>query len=551
LYTKDTVADTMKRYNLSASDGFFWRAEGQIAVPNVGNLRSEIIEAFHASTTAGHFGRDKTGIAVSQHYWWPTHTIDIDDWVRRCPNCQINKPHHRRPAGLLQPLPVPENTWDSVSVDFITHLPLTARGHDAIMVVVDRLSKMAHFIPTGTTATVEEIAYLFYTHVWLKHGISLEIVSDRDSKFTSHTWERLCELWSLSRKKTTAFHPPTYGQTERTNRTLEQMLRMYVSPNMSDWDLYLGPTKFAYNNTPFYWTGYTPFYLNYGRDPRVPAALIRRRRGDAGEVLGIENFVSRMDDLVATAKRNIVEAQARQKLYADPKNPQKQPVFAIGEEVLLNSKNLRFKDVGARKLLPKFFGPFKVTAQIGNVAYRLALPPEIKIHPVFHVNLLRKYYPGVQPKPPPWQWLADQELHNGVERLLAHRESTRGSLVVKEYLVQWKGGTRENASWVLESRTPHDLISEYWERRSLEDSNIRGKVMEPPLTSYLRRSRRLLGLPTTDDSTVARTSRVLTVQADSSPRRGGVVAVMGANAGHAFLAILAQCALHPAVALPD
>jgi len=218
------------------------------------------------------------------------------------------------------------------------------------MVVVDRLTKMAHFIPLKGTATSQDVAYLFYTHVWCKHGVSLNIVSDRDSKFTSHTWERLCELWPMSRSMSTAFHPQTDGQTERTNRTLQQMLRMYVSPSMLNWDQLLAPAEFAYNNARSVSTGFTPFYLNYGRDPRVPAALIKRQRGDAGEIPSIENFVASMDDLLAEAKRSLLAAQHRQKFYSDPKNPQKEPAFAVGDQVLLSTANIRFRGVGARNV---------------------------------------------------------------------------------------------------------------------------------------------------------------------------------------------------------
>jgi hypothetical protein len=540
----------VKRYNLTPSDGFFWRDGGQMAVPDSGNLRNEIIEAFHSPVTAGHFGRDRTGTAISKHYWWPNYTVQIDEWVRRCALCQANKPHNARAPGKLQPLPIPENSWDSVSVDFITNLPLTARGNDAIMVVVDRLTKMAHFIPLSGTATAQHVAQLFYDHVWTKHGISLNIVSDRDSKFTSQTWERLCELWPMSRSMSTAYHPQTDGQTERTNRTLEQMLRNYVAPDLSNWDQLLAPAEFAYNNARSASTGFTPFYLNYGRDPRIPAALIKRQRGDTGQCPGIENFVATMDELLAEAKRSLIAAQHRQKFYADPSNSQREPTFNVGDLVLLSTSNLRFRGTGVRKLMPKFIGPFKITHKHGPVACRLDLPPQLKIHPVFHISLIRKFYEGVRPKPPPWEWLADEAFQTLTERILKHREGTRGSKVVKEYLVRWVNSTDESAEWLPEPRIPHDLLTEYWERRSREMAP-REPVLGSPLTSYLRTSRRLRGLPAEEDSTMdlANPSRTVVRERGPSPRRGGVLAVLGANLN----SCLVHCPLsahHPLLELP-
>jgi hypothetical protein len=419
------------------------------------------------------------------------------------------------------------------------------------MVVVDRLTKMAHFIPLSGKATATDVARLFYDHVWCKHGISLNIVSDRDSKFTSHTWERLCELWPMSRSMSTAFHPQTDGQTERTNRTLEQMLRNYVTPDMSNWDQLLAPAEFAFNNARSASTGFSPFYLNYGRDPRIPAALIKRQRGDAGQSPGIENFVATMDELLAEAKRSLLAAQHRQKFYADPNNTQKEPAYAVGDKVLLSTRNIRFRHSGVRKLLPKYLGPFTVMAKHGPVAVRLDLPPKLTIHPVFHVSLLRKYYEGVKPKPPPWEWLADNTAQDMAERILQHREGTRGSHVVKEYLIQWANSTEESAEWVPEPRIPHDLLTEYWDRRSREMATpIRDPALGSLQSSFLRQSRRILGLPAEEDSTMAMAIPCPPVVRERGPppRRGGVIAVLGDICSR--LALCPISAPHPLLGLP-
>lgn len=520
-FQKDACTSTVTKYGLHPSDGFFWKGDA-VVVPDVANLRKEIFEAFHNPAMAGHFGVDKTGVAITEHYWWPGHTIQIRDWVRECSACQLHKPHNSKPKGLLQPLPVPENAWDSVSCDFITGLPETPRGHDAIMVVVDRLTKMAHFIPTTTSASAMDVARLFYENVWCRHGLSLDNVSDRDSRFTSNVWDRLCEMWPMARKMSTSFHPQTDGQTERTNRTLEQMLRMYVSPDMTDWDLCLAPAEFAYNNARSDSTGYSPFFLNYGRHPRVPAALIKVRRGNStGQVPAVEDFVGRMDQLRVKAREHIIAAQQRQKYYADLKRDEAE--FQVGDKVLLSTKNLKLKTSGARKLMPKYIGPFKIIDRVGQVAYRLKLPAQLRIHPVFHVSLLHEYRASGPVQPPPWQLLAEDGQAE-VERILCHRDCTRGTTVVKEYLVLWTGRPEENATWVPETRISHDLISEYWSKYVPN----RSPALEPPCASSLRRSRRLLGLDTENDSHVWEKR-----SPDVDPtdiRRGGVGAVMGSKA---------------------
>ena len=430
-YSPAEIERNLHKHNLHQADGFFWNGD-QIAVPDVGNLRKEIFDAFHSPVTAGHFGRDKTGQSLSRYYWWPRWSLDVAAWTDACDACKFAKPHGGKPAGLLQPLPIPDQAWDSVSCDFVTGLPMTPNRHDAILVVVDRLTKMAHFLPTRTDASAMDVARLFYDHVWCKHGLSLNIVSDRDSKFTSAVWQRLCELWPMAQKMSSGFHPQTDGQTERTNRTLEQMIRCYISGDLETWDTLLAPLEFAYNNATSASTGYTPFFLNYGRHPRVPAALVHVQSGDgsSSKVPTVESFVGLMDELRRQAQEHIRAAQQRQKHYADLKRSEVE--YNKDDKVLLNTVNLKLTSAGARKILPKYVGPFRILERIGKVAYRLELPKQMKCHPVFHVSLLAPWREGAPFKPPPWRLLAP-DASAEVERLLDHR--TRAGSTVREYLV--------------------------------------------------------------------------------------------------------------------
>jgi transposase InsO family protein len=168
--------------------------------------------------------------------------------VKNCPVCQFDKASNLKPAGLLQPLPIPQSPWDSVSFDFITGLPRTERGFEAIVVFVDRLTKYAFIYPCQDTITAEGFANVWYDVLYRNHGVSREFISDRDPRFTFKFWEQACKLFGTKLARSTAFHPHTDGQTERVNRILETYLRHYVSTSHDDWNILLADAQFAYNN---------------------------------------------------------------------------------------------------------------------------------------------------------------------------------------------------------------------------------------------------------------------------------------------------------------
>jgi hypothetical protein len=298
------------KHGLEFVDDYYWKGP-LIVVPDVGNLRRQIYDAYHDPVMAGHFGAAKTSETTTRHYWWPKITQEIQSWTSSCQSCQENKAHKTLKSGLLSPLPLPDESWDTITMDWITHLPLTARKNDAILVVTDKLTKMAHFIPTSIHDTASDTALLVFRRIWCVHGMSLGIVSDRDSRFTSSIWKRLCELWPLAQHMSSGFHPQTDGQTERMNRTLQEYLRHYVNDDMDDWDEYLDTAEFAYNNAAQTSTGYSPFYLNYGRHPRTPAAFIRKQQGDRAreEVPSVENFVEHLEKLRERAQSLLQAAQ--------------------------------------------------------------------------------------------------------------------------------------------------------------------------------------------------------------------------------------------------
>jgi len=215
---------------LQTTDGV-WYYQDRIAVPRDKLLRQLIISECHDTNSAGHQGVTRTLHRVALRFWWPHMARSVTSYVLACPSCQLNKPTNQRPLGLLNPLPVPEHKWEQMTMDLITDLPLTKNGYTAIVTFVDRLSKQVHFAPTVKTVNAAGLAKLFRKHVYsVGHGIPRVIITDRDDRFLSHFRRALFDMLGTQLKFTTAYHPQTDGQSERTNRILEEYLRHFVSP---------------------------------------------------------------------------------------------------------------------------------------------------------------------------------------------------------------------------------------------------------------------------------------------------------------------------------
>eukprot|EP00742_Colponemidia_sp_Colp-10_P022291 GILJ01026305.1.p1 GENE.GILJ01026305.1~~GILJ01026305.1.p1 ORF type:complete len:364 (+),score=28.35 GILJ01026305.1:3-1094(+) len=328
-------------------------------------------------------------------------------------------------------------------MDLITNLPKTKRqGLDAIVVFVDRFSKLAHFEATTTTVSAQELSIIFIRSVFRHHGLPESIVSDRDPRFTGTFWRCLFTTFGTSLKFSTAFHPQTDGQTERTNRTLEQVLRAYVSVVQDDWDAHLIFAEFAYNNAASASTTASPFFIAYGQHPRVPTTLqIAQQEPDTESPTNLRPFLDRMDSLLRATADQLLMAQNRQAQYANMHRSEES--FSVGDEVLLSTQNLKMSNFGpSRKLQPKFIGPYPISEVVSRVAYRLDLPTTFKIHPVFHVSLLRRsvandegLFPSRAPPPPPPVVLADGSEEFEVEEILSKRRYRRQ----QQYLVKWLG----------------------------------------------------------------------------------------------------------------
>ena len=250
--------------------GLVLKRNSLIVVPEDVDLRRQIIEEYHDTPYSGHYGIEKTRKAVGRLFWWASMTKDVAKYVSCCVLCQRNKSRRHRPFGALQPLPVPERPWETVTFDFIVKLPKTERGNDSVCVFVDKLTKMVHFVACREDLSAKDFAELYIDQIWKLHGLSKEFITDRDTRFTSEFWKGVTELIGTKHVMSSSFHPQTDGQSERVNQTLETYLRHFVSVELNDWDTLLSRAEFAHNSAYHSSTGQTPFYLNSGFQPRPP-----------------------------------------------------------------------------------------------------------------------------------------------------------------------------------------------------------------------------------------------------------------------------------------
>jgi hypothetical protein len=356
----------------------------QIVVPHDEQIRSTILHEFHDANYAGHPGINTMYKTLSQHYWWPGMHKAVESHVQHCTKCQQNKtlPYTQ---GQLQPLQLPTQRWESISLDLVTGLPRTTSGYDAILTVVDRFSRMVHFIPTTKTCTAPQVAQLLLDNIVKLHGIPSSVVSDRDPRFaTSHFIKSLWDLTGTKLKTSTAYHPQTDGLTERYNRTLEQTLRMYVQPNGKNWDKLLSMCEFALNNTYHSSIDCTPFYLNYGFHPRTPTTIDLPSRSNTASKEFLQNLQHLHQHALQCMKKARDYMQSQHNKHHKPRD------YQVGDYVLLKTTNLHLP--GPRKFIPRYVGPFQILHKFGTQAYQLQIPADWKIHPVFHVSLLKSYH---------------------------------------------------------------------------------------------------------------------------------------------------------------
>ena len=422
----------------------------RIYVPNDEPLKTRILRECHDSPLAGHLGKEKTTEQVKRRFYWPGMDATIAAYVRTCDSCQRNKPSPQAPIGLLKPLPIPEYPWEQVSMDLITQLPRSRSGNDAIVVFVDKLTKMVHYAATTTDVTAPKLAKIFMREVVRLHGVPESILSDRDPRFTANFWRAFWTQLGTTLAMSSAYHPQSDGQTERANRTLEEMVRPFVDFDQRDWDEHLDVAELAINSSVQASTGFSPFYLNSGREVQVPLDRAIAGLRPSPNPVATERIERLRRDL-ARARSNIAAAQVRQAKYAD--QHRRDVKFAVGDRVLLSTDHLRM--VGSDRRTPKFackyLGPFKVVRVVNDNAYELDLPAPLRIHPVLNASRLKEYRDGSSlfgSRPPANQRPPPETVENGaevyeVESILAHR----GSGARAQFLVKWRGYPDWESTW--------------------------------------------------------------------------------------------------------
>ena len=430
---------------LKSNDGML-RLNGRICVPGDGKLREEILEEAHTAPYAMHPGTTKMYRTLKTVYWWPGMKKDVAEYVAKCLICQQVKIEHQAPAGKLTTLSIPEWKWEKITMDFVFGLPRSPRGHDAIWVIVDRLTKSAHFLPIKWGITMDKLAKLYVNEVVRLHGVPISIVSDRDPRFTSRFWQSLQEALGTKLHFSTAFHPQTDGQSERTIQTLEDMLRACVLEFQGAWDNYLALIEFAYNNQYQSSVGMAPYEALYGRKCRCPIYW-----DEEGErILEGPELVQETVDKIKVVRSKLKAAQDRQKSYAD--QHRREMNYDVGDRVFLRVSPwkgiIRFGRKG--KLSPRYIGPYEVLERVGPVAYRLALPSELsQVHNVFHVSMLRRY------RSDPSHVLTNQpvEIHQNLSyieepvQILDSRIKQLRNRRIPMVKILWRHHSKEEATW--------------------------------------------------------------------------------------------------------
>ncbi|WVZ71519.1 hypothetical protein U9M48_020095 [Paspalum notatum var. saurae] len=427
------------------ADGIVWHGD-RICVPNIKSIRDLILKEAHETAYSIHPGSEKMYQDLKQKFWWYGMKREVAEYVALCDVCQRVKAEHQKPAGLLQPLKIPEWKWEEIGMDFIVGLPRTQSGFDSIWVVVDRLTKVAHFIPVKTTYSGAKLAELYMSRIVCLHGVPKKIVSDRGTQFTSHFWKRLHESMGTKLNFSSAYHPQTDGQTKRTNQILEDMLRACAIQYGASWDKSLPYAEFSYNNSYQASIKMSHFQALYGRRCRTPLHWDQPREK---QLFG-PGIIEDAERQVRMIWENLRITQTRQKSYAD--NRRRDLEFAVGDYVYLKVSPIRglrrFKVKG--KLAPRYIGPFKIIDRKGEVAYQLELPDRLSgVHDVFHVSQLKKCLRV------PEEQLREDELNVQDDltyteypvQILETAERTTRNRVIKMCKVKWSHHTAEEATW--------------------------------------------------------------------------------------------------------
>jgi hypothetical protein len=317
---------------------------------------------------------------------WRGMKSDISHFVKHCMVCQHAKPDRSKLPGLIQPLEVPTEAWQVVSLDFVEGLP-TSGSANCILVVVDYLTKYAHFIPLHHPFTAAFVAKVFMSNVYKLHDMPQAIVSDRDRIFTSHWWQELFHLAEVSLRLSSSYHPQMDGQTERLNQTMETYLCCFVNACPSKWSQWLSLVEYWYNTSYHSAIGRSPFQALYGYEPRHSSVTA----DNVVVVHELSMWLQGRQTMNALLQQHLTRYRNMMKKQEDKNRSERQ--FSVGDSGFLKLQpyvQMSLAPRSSQKLIFNFFGPFKILEKVGKVAYKLELPPSSAVHPVFHVSQLKQ-----------------------------------------------------------------------------------------------------------------------------------------------------------------
>jgi len=445
-FFKNIIEKPQQFKNFLVNNGLMYlRTEGKklLCIPKIiirdNSARELVISEAHS--LLAHLGTLKTLAYLRDHVWWKDMASDTNAYCATCMTCKRSKPSNQKPYGLLNPLPVPGTPWEAIGMDFVGPLP-ESKNRDgvfnSITVVICLLTAMVHIVPSRIDYNARQVAELVFEHIYKLHGLPKHIISDHDVLFTSAFWTRLNRLIGTKLKMSSAYHPETDGSTERANRTITQMLRQCVDPKQTDWVSKLPAIEFALNSARSESTGYAPFFLNTRRMPR---SMIWNSSSD-DEYPSVRNFAQQRKLAIVAAHDSILAARVKQTRDANRKR--RMAPFQENDLVYISTKNISFPKGLARKLIPKYIGPYKVLVDFKNQSFKVELPPHLKqrgVHDVFHASLLRIHIPN-DDRLFPGRLFTQLNPRNenksewAVDKILSHSGSSQDSV----FEVLWKAG---------------------------------------------------------------------------------------------------------------